>query len=209
MLGPDGEPLDVEATRRRRGRGDRGRLARRRGERPAQPAGRHRRAGPPAARDPARLPQVPPAGRLALHRGLPERRAGGELGADGQARALLRGALRPVARARRGGRAGAARGDPRRPRRGRLARPRPHPAQPARADRRDAAHERVPATDRGGDRVQAALGRRAGDAAARRRCTRSTSTRPRWRASTCAAAGSRAAGSAGATGWTTAPRSTA
>ena len=40
---------------------------------------------------------------------------------------------------------GAARRDPRRPRRGLLARPRPHPAQPARADRRDAAHERVPA----------------------------------------------------------------
>ena len=38
----------------------------------------------------------------------------------------------PDARARRGGRGGAARRDPRRPRRGRVARPRPHPAQPAR-----------------------------------------------------------------------------
>ena len=52
--------------------------------------------------DPARLPQVPPARRLALHRELPERRAGGQLGAHGQARALLRAALRPRAGARRG-----------------------------------------------------------------------------------------------------------
>ena len=49
----------------------------------------------------------------------------------------------PDARDRRGGRGRAARGDPRRPRRGRLARPRPHPAQPADGDRRDAAHERL------------------------------------------------------------------
>ena len=61
---------------------------------------------------------------------------------------------------------GAARRDPRRPRRGRLARPRPHPAQPARADRRDAAHQRVQPRPRG-HRVQAALGRRARDPAAR------------------------------------------
>ena len=118
-------------ARRRRGRGGRGRLARRRRERPAQPARRDRGPGPPAARRAARLPQVPPAGRLALHRGLPERRAGGQLQADGQARALLRGALRPLEGARRGRRDGAARGDPRRPGGRGLARPRPHPAQPA------------------------------------------------------------------------------
>ena len=109
--------------------------------------------------DPARLPQLPPADRLALHRALPERRAGRPTRRHRQADALLRAAPRPRARARRGRRAGAARGDPGRPRRGRLARPRPHPAQPARADRRDAAHERVPAEPRR-DRVQAALGRR-------------------------------------------------
>ena len=51
----------------------------------------------------------------------------------------------PARAARRGGGGGAARRDPRRPRRRRLARPRPHPAQPARADRRDAAHERLQA----------------------------------------------------------------
>ena len=104
VLGPDGAPLDVDVARGRRRRGDRRRLARRRRERPAQPARRHGGPRPPPARRPARLPQVPPAGRLALHRGLPERRAGGQLRADGQARALLRGPLRPVARARRGGR---------------------------------------------------------------------------------------------------------
>ena len=96
--------------------------------------------------DPARLPHVPPADRLALHRGLPERRAGGATPTV-TAKLVRYFELRfdPDARARRGGRGGAARGDPRRPRRGRVARPRPHPAQPARADRRDAAHERLPA----------------------------------------------------------------
>ena len=57
------------------------------------------------------------------------------------------------------------------------------------------------------DRLQAVLGRRPGDPAARRRCSRSTSTRPRSRGSTCAAARSRAAACAGRTAWTTAPRS--
>ena len=71
----------------------------------------------------------------------------------------------PQRGARRGGRDGAARGDPRRPRRRGLARPRPHPAQPAGADRRDAAHQRLQARP-GGDLVQAALRRRAGDPAA-------------------------------------------
>ena len=59
----------------------------------------------------------------------------------------------------------AARGDPGRPRGGHLDRPRPDPAQPARRDRRHAAHERVQAGPRR-DLVQAALGRRAGDPAA-------------------------------------------
>ena len=147
---------------RARGRGDRGGLPRCCRVRPAQPAGDHGRPGPQPGRHPARLPQVPPADRLALHRGLPERRAGGQLADHGQARALLRAALRPRHRDRRGRRAGAARRDPRRPRGGRLDRPRSHPAQPARRGRRHAAHERLQGRPRR-DGVQAALGRRAGD----------------------------------------------
>ena len=85
-----------------------------------------------------------------------------EPGRDREAHALLRAALRPVARSRRGGGGRAARGDPGRPRRRRLARPRPHPAQPARPDRRHAAHERVQAPPRR-HRLQAAFGRRARD----------------------------------------------
>ena len=67
------------------------------------------------------------------------------------------------------------------------------------ADRGDAAHQRLPARARR-DELQAALRRRAGDAPSPRRCSRSTSTRPTWRGSTCAAGGSRAAASAGRTG---------
>ena len=59
------------------------------------------------------------------------------------------------------GGAGAAGVDPAGARRRRVARPRPHPAQPARPDRRDAAHQRLPPRARG-DELQAALGRRAG-----------------------------------------------
>ena len=163
MLGPDGEPLDLDGGRRPRGRGARRRLPRRRRVGPAQPARHHRRAGPPPGGDPARLPQVPPARRLALHRELPERRAGGQLGDHGQARALLRAALRPRAcETDEAAEARAARGDPRRPRRGRLARPRPHPAQPADGDRRDAAHERL----------QAATARRWRSSCARPTCRR-------------------------------------
>ncbi len=139
--------------RRRRPAGgrDRRRLPRRSRVGPAQPPRDRRRAGPRPAGDPARLPQVPPAGRLALHRGLPERRAHGQRGRHRQARAPLRAALRrrrDGRAARRGRRGGAARGDPRRSRRRRLARPRPHPAQPALGDRRDAAHERLQARPR-------------------------------------------------------------
>ena len=93
----------------------------------------------------------------------------------------------PGPRDRRGGRGRAARRDPRRPRRGRVARPRPDPAQPADGDRGDAAHQRLQREPRGAG-VQAALGGRAGDAAAGAVRARSTSTRPRSRASTCAAA---------------------
>ena len=207
VLGPVGRAARRRVARRGGRGGDRGRLARRRGERLAEPARRDRRPGPPPARGAAGVPQVPPAGRLALHRGLPERGAGGQLRGDREARALLRGPLRPVARARRGRRARAARGDPRRPRGRRLARPRPDPAQPALADRRDAADVGVP-------RGRARRWRSSCARPTCRRCrspprsTRSTSTGPGWRASTCAAGGSRAAASAGATGWTTAPRST-
>ena len=102
VLGPGEQPLDLDDV------GDRvaeAIAAVYRGDAESDPlnrlvitAGLDRCAG----RDPARLPQVPPADRLALHRGLPERRAGGELADHGQARALLRAALRPRHRARRG-----------------------------------------------------------------------------------------------------------
>ena len=156
--------------RRRRsgGRGDRGGVPGRVRVGPAQPARHHGRARPLAGGDPARLPQVPPAHRIALHRELPERRAGGELGDHRQARALLRAAVRPRRRDRPRGRARPARRDPRRPRRRHLDRPRPHPAQPARGDRRHAAHQRLQGGPRR-HRVQAAVGRRAGDPAARAR----------------------------------------
>ena len=125
-----------------------------------------RRARLAPDRDPARLPQVPPAHRLALHGELPERRAGRERGDHARPRGAVRAALRPRARARRGRGGGAAGADRAGARRGRVARPRPHPAQPARADRGDAAHQRLPPRARG-DELQAALGRRAGDPGAR------------------------------------------
>ena len=99
-------------ARRARGRAAGRRPPRRRRDRQPQPAGDHRRARPPPGGDPARVPQVPPARRLALHRELPERRAGRELRGHGQARALLRAALRSGAGDRRGGRGRAARRDP-------------------------------------------------------------------------------------------------
>ena len=94
----------------------------------------------------------------------------------------------------------------RRPRRGRLARPRPDPAQPADGDRGDAAHERLQRRPRGAG-VQAALAPTCRRCRSRRRSSRSTSTRPTSRASTCAAGRSRAAACAGRTARTTAPRS--
>ena len=97
MLGPGGKPLDLAQTGDRVAETDRRRPPRRGGDRHAQPARHHRRARPAPGRDPARVPQVPPARRLALHRELPERRAGRELRDHGEARALLRAALRPGA----------------------------------------------------------------------------------------------------------------
>ena len=71
----------------------------------------------------------------------------------------------PDVRDRRRRRGRAARRDPGRPGRRRLARPRPHPAQPAGDDRRHAAHQRLqPRARRAG--VQAALQGCPGDAAA-------------------------------------------
>ena len=69
-------PLSIScagpASRRGRppGRGDRGGPPRGGGVRPAQPPGHRGGARPPPAGHPARLPQVPPAGGLALHRDL-------------------------------------------------------------------------------------------------------------------------------------------
>jgi glutamate dehydrogenase len=83
------------STCRRTARGGRlhlGGLARGHGVRPTEPARARRGPGLAPDRDPARVPQVPPAHRLALHRELPERHAGRERGADRQARRPLRAA---------------------------------------------------------------------------------------------------------------------
>ena len=94
----------------------------------------------------------------------------------------------------------------RRPRRGRAARPRPHPAQPARADRGDGAHERLHAGPRR-DGVQAALAGGAGDPAARA-AVRDLRLRARHGGHPPARRAHRARrASAGRTAWTTAPRS--
>ena len=115
---PGRPPARPRRGRRARRRLHRGRAPRRRRVRHAQPARARRRPELAPGQHPARLPDVPPADRLALHAGLPERRAGGQSRADGEADALLRAALRPLARPRPGERDGAARRDPRRPRRG-------------------------------------------------------------------------------------------
>ena len=209
VLGPDDRPLDLADGGRARGRLHRGRPARRRRVRHAEPPRRRGRARLAPGRRAARLPDVPPAHRLALHAGLPERRAGGQPGAHGEADALLRAALRP----------GAARATP--------------TAEAALREEiladLDAVtsldHDRIlrnqlgliDATlrtnafrpDRDGDRLQAALGRRAGDPAARAAVRDLRLLAGAWRASTCAAARSRAAASAGRTARTTARRSTA
>ena len=203
----DGGAKVINLRRAGRGHDHRG-PARRRGVRhaqPARPAGRARLA---PGRHPARLPDVPPADRLALHAGLPERRAGGEPRADGQADALLRAALRP----------------------GAPARPEAEAAlrEEILADLDAVAsldHDRILRNQLGlidatlrtnafdprprGDRVQAALRRRPGDPAAGAAVRDLRLLARRWRASTCAAARSPAAASAGRTGRTTAPRSSA
>ena len=102
-------------ARRARRRLHLGGLARRHGVGHAQPARAGGGAGLAPDRGPARLPQVPPADRLALHRELPERRADRERVADGEPGRPVRAALRPRARARRGSRGAHALRDPRRP----------------------------------------------------------------------------------------------
>ena len=82
-------------VRRARGRRDRRRVARRQRVRHAERAGPDRRPRLASGHAAARLPPLPAAHRLALHRGLPERRADGQPGGHGEARALLRAALRP------------------------------------------------------------------------------------------------------------------
>ena len=78
VLGPTDRPLDLDECRRPRRRLHRGRLARRGGVGLAEPAGHHAGLDWRQRRRPARLPQVPPAHRLALHRELPERRDRGQ-----------------------------------------------------------------------------------------------------------------------------------
>ena len=205
---PDRPAAGPRALRRPRRGDDRGGLERRDGVRLAAQARHHRGARLAPRRDPARVPLLPPAHRLALHRGLPERRHRGQPARDREADGALRAALRSGRRARRGARGRAARGHPRRPRGRALARPRPHPAQPARAHRGDRAHERLQAR-RAVDRVQAALGRRARDPAAVADVG-DLRLRPRGRGHPPARrARSRAAACGGRTAWTTAPRSSA
>ena len=113
VLGPGRQPLDLDAHGARVADCI---AAVRRGDTESDSLNRlvlAARARLAPGRDPARLPQVPPAHRLALHRALPERRAGGERGDHARSSCAVRAALRPRARARRGRRGGAARGDPR------------------------------------------------------------------------------------------------
>ena len=156
--------------------------------------------------DPARLSQVPDARVHALHRGVPQRRAGREPAHRAPPRGAVRGEVRsdpPGARGRRrrdppadqGGSPG-----------GRVARPGPDHPLAARHDRGDGAHERLPARRAPRSRSSCAppTCRRC---PSRSRSSRSSSTPRRWRRSTCAAAWSRAAASAGRTARrTTAPR---
>ena len=205
---PDRRAARPRGVRRPRRAVHRGGVARRGGVGLAEPPGHHRRPGLAPGRHPARLPQLPPAHRLALHRGLPERRHRGQPAHHRQAHAPLRAALRPGAI------------EPTR-------RPRPRCARRSSTTSRPSSsldHDRIlrnqlgliEATVRTNAYAPGPRARSRSSCArptsprsrSRRRCSRSTSTRPRWRASTCAAAGSRAAACAGRTAWTTAPRST-
>ena len=209
VLGPGDRPLDLEAYGAPRGRLHRRRLARRHRVRLAQPARARGRARLAPDRDPARLPQVPPAHRLALHRELPERRAGGatpritaklvqlfelrfdpEHARDEAAEAALREEILADLDA---------------------------------VESLD--HDRILRNQLG--LIEATLRtnayRRGRGAMAFKLRSADVPAMPaagaavrdlrllgrRWRASTCAAAGSRAAASAGRTAWTTAPRSSA
>ena len=124
------------------------------------------RPGLAAGRGPARLPPLPPAHRLALHRVLPERR----IAANPESPPSSSGSssCASIPRARGDEAAEQTLRDEIRdgPRRGRAARPRPDPAQPARPHRRDRPDQRLQGRPRR-DGLQAAHGRRAGDPAAR------------------------------------------
>ena len=210
VLGPGDRPLDLERLRRPRGRLHLRRLARRDRVRLAQPAGARGRARLAPGRDPARLPQLPPADRLALHRELPERRAGGQRGGDrASSCACSSCASTPSTRATR------------RPRRRCARRSSPTSTRSSSLDHdrilrnqlglieATAAHQRLPPRPRR-DGLQAALGRRARRSRSRRRCSRSTSTRPTMEGIHLRGGADRArrhplVGPA----WTTAPRSSA
>ena len=141
-------PLDLDEAGERIADAIAAVLARRRGVGLAQPARDHRRPRLAADRDPARVPQVPPAAGARFTEGYQyDVIAANPHIAEKQLR-LFELRFDPAASAtpRRGG---AARGDPRGPRRGRVARPRPHPAQPARAHRRDACARTPTARGRG------------------------------------------------------------
>ena len=115
--------------------------------------------------------------RLALHRELPARRDRGEPAHHGEAGAAVRAALRPGARARRGGGGGAARGDPRRT----------STRSPRSTTTGSCATSSASSRRRCGRTPTAAGGARSRSRSARprcrrcrsrRRCSRSTSTRP-------------------------------
>ena len=105
-------PADrARRPRRSRRRLHLGGLARRHRVRLAEPARAAGRARLAPDRDPARVPQVPPAHRLALHRELPERRAGRERGDHRATSSSCSScASTPSARATRGPRTGCASG---------------------------------------------------------------------------------------------------
>ncbi len=210
VLDEHGRTLDLAGLRRARGGGDLGRVARRGRVGLAQPARHQRRADLAPGRRPACVPEVPAARDLGLHRGVPERRVRAQPAHRPRARRAFRGAFRPIRRAQS-----------RRPSRpcalriladldaGQVARRGSHPPRPARPRRTPPCARTRSARCSGTSRSSSARPT-SRTCRSRFRSTRSSCTRRRWKAFTCAAARWRAAGFAGRTGGrTTAPRSSA